>query len=629
MAEKTSKTSTEKGLYPVRCAECGELVEEKFFSLNPLLMQYWVSDQEIQEDLETLVKTLNIVAPYGQDILPEMPPLIRNDEFSIPTGAGKTTPLPCFETDESNNPPKDALKPIKLTMAAIVSAFVRMTGFKDLYHLLNLRWEERILEKYGGNLSGEDSAKQMQYASRAASLLGKRLKAREDSEEGRRQAVLNLMDTVLECAEHENEQHLDSYSLKQLRAGWRYKVENGRKMPYSLLVEDSTGLRTECGNCCCNHCHNPIYYKLGAYEQRIIGVLGTPGTGKTTYIAALMDMIDMGGVTTATGTEEGEVSSDITIKAQPDPQWKRVAADPGTSAEPGLLWRYRHGYPSSKTPWTTNMALSFLVKSPLRNEEIMYTLADIPGEAFYNVVSKKEDTAAVEAQQKLLYNCDALIMVVSSRQLRNAEITQKKSEDGGAAQKSEEMVTSPSEVLTCCDAFLPRNPIPTAVVLTAADEIHGGDMRPMLHLAYDVRHCPPLTRSGNTLVYNAELMRNTSGAIKNYLNAEFGRFMETLMQVVSRGKESAQVAAFAVSSGTQCAPRDYDANLNDPYNSSEQQRMRCREIRSARFGVAAPFLWLLACDGVVPSGQGDLTYGAFSNADRGKVKDMLTKCLHA
>lgn len=623
MAEKKA---TEKALYPVRCAECGELVEEKYFSLSPLLMQYWVSGQDLQEDLETLIKTLNIVAPYGRDILPEMPPLIRKDVFSIPTDREEAAQFPCFETDESNNPPKGVLKPIKLTMAAIVSAFVGMTGFQDIYHLLDLRWEEKVLEGIGENLSGADSTKQMQYASRAASLLGKRLKAREDSEEGRRQAVLSLMDTILECAERENEQRMDSYSLKQLRAGWRYKVENGREMPYSLLVEDSTGLRTECGNCCCGHCHNPIYYKLGAYEQRIIGVLGTPGTGKTTYIAALMDMIDMGGITTATGTEEGEVSSDITIKAQPDPQWKRVAADPGTSAEPGLLWRYQHGYPSSKTPWTTNMALSFLVKSPLKSEEIMYTLADIPGEAFYNVVSKKEDTAAVEAQQKLLYNCDALIMVVSSRQLRNAEIT-KKSEAGG--EKTEEMVTSPSEVLTCCDAFLPRSPIPTAVVLTAADEIRGGDMRPLLHLAYDVRHCPPLTRSGNTLVYNAELMRNTSGAIKNYLNTEFGRFMETLMQVVSRGRESAQVSAFAVSSGTQCAPRDYDANLHDPYNSPEQQRARCREIRSARFGVAAPFLWLLACDGVLSPGQGDLIYGAFSNADREKLKDMFEKCLHA
>ena len=626
MAVKTTKTTTEIDLYPVRCAECGNLVEEKYFSLNPLLTQYWVARQGLQENLETLIKTLNIVAPYGRDILPEMPSLIQNDECSIPTGWEKTTTLSGFETDESNNPPKGALKPVKLTMAAIVAAYVRMTGFDDLYHLLDLRWKERKLEKRHGDLSVEDSAKQMQYASRAASLLGKQLKAGEDSEKGKRQAVLDLMDTILDCAEYEKEQDLDSYSLKPLRVGWRYKVENGRKMPYSLMVEDGTGLYTECGNCCCNHCHKPINYKLGAYKQRIIGVLGTPGTGKTTYIAALMDMIDRGGVTTATGMEESQVSSDITIEAQPDPQWKRVAAGPGISTEPGLLWRYQHGYPSDKTPWTMNMALSFLVKSPLLSEAVLYTLADIPGEAFYNVVSKKEDTAAVEAQQKLLYNCDALIMVVSSRQLRNAEIT-RKSEDGGAAQKSEEMVTSPSEVLTCCDAFLPRNPIPTAVVLTAADEIHGGNLRPLLHLAYDVRRCPPLAQSGNTLVYNAELMRNTSGAIKNYLNTEFGRFMETLTKVVSRGKESAQMSAFAVSSGTQCASRDYDANLDDPYNSPEQQRMRYREICTARFGVASPFLWLLACDGVLSPGQGDLTFGAFSDGDRRKVADMRTKCL--
>ena len=167
------KTTTEIDRYPVRCAECGNLVEEKYFSLNPLLTQYWVSRQGLQEKLETLIKTLNIVAPYGRDILPEMPPLIQNDECSIPTGWEKTPTLSGFETDESNNPPKGALKPVKLTMAAIVAAYVRMTKFDDLYHLLDLRWKERKLEKRHEDLSIEDSAKQMQYASRAASLLGK------------------------------------------------------------------------------------------------------------------------------------------------------------------------------------------------------------------------------------------------------------------------------------------------------------------------------------------------------------------------------------------------------------------------------------------------------------------------
>lgn len=626
MAVKETKTTAVNELYFVRCTECGEPVKTKFFPLNPLLMQYRLPDQTLQNGLDELLEFLNIGAIYGHDILPETTRLIQNGEFSIPQKAENKTEIDCFQTNEKNDPPEGTLRLVKLTITAIVAEFVRMTGFTDVYQLLELQWKRRKLGISGQDLSDEDSAKQMQYARRMAILLRRQLRGRTDAENSAE--VLRLMDTILDCAIYEDKQQLDNFSGEDLLVGWRYKMENNRRMPYSLMVVGSAGLRAECSSCCCNHCHKPISYKLGAYEQRIIGVLGTAATGKTTYIAALTDMIDQGGVTAATGADESKVSSDIIIKAQADPQWKRVTAGSGTSAEPGMLWRYRHGYPPQKTRWNDSMALSFLVKSPRKSEEIMYTLADIAGEAFYNTVSEKQDTAAVEAQQKLLYSCDALIMVVSSRQLRNAEM---KKEDGGTTGKLEEMVTSPTEVLTCCDAFLPGHPVPTAVVLTAVDEICGGDLRQQLHLAYDIRRCPPLTWSGKdqTLFYNAELMRNTSDALKNYLNTEFGRFMETLQHAVSRETDSPQVFAFAVSSGTQCAPRDYSADEDDSYNSPEQMRMRYREICSTRFGVASPFLWLLACGGILAPGQGDLTYGTFSAAGRKRVAEMLARCLQS
>lgn len=607
-------------LYPVHCVECGELIEEKFFPLNPLLAQYkpFNMDETEYGRIQEVLDVLKIGAAYGQDILPEMPGLLKNGRFIVPEAELNLTKVPCFQTDESKNPPAGVLQPVKLTIAAIVAEFVRMTKLREFYRMLELQW--RCKDR--GEDSDALSAELAQHVERFMTLFRKNLQGRTNEE--REREVRDLLDTILRCAKYEDARQLDSYTGESLQIGWRYKIENGRQMPFSLMAVGSSGLRVEC-SCCCNHCHKPISYKLGAYRQRIVGVLGTAATGKTTYIAALTDMIDMGGVTAA--TEEIDAASDITIKAQSDLQWKRIAAGPDTSAEPGLLWRYRHGYPPQKTGWNESTALSFLVQSPLKKEEIMYTLADIAGEAFYNVVSEKQDSAAVEAQQRLLYNCDALLMVVSSRQLQNAE-GKVNSEDGGVM---EEMVTSPSEVLTCCDAFLPKHPIPTAVVLTAADEIHGGDLRQLLHLAYDIRRCPPLIWSGKkqTLVYNAELMKNASDALKKYLNTQFGRFMDTLTQVLSRGKDASQVrmSAFAVSNGTQCAPKDYSSDVSDPYNSREQMRERYKAMRSERFGVASAFLWLLTCDGILAPGQGDLTYGAFSNADRKRIAEKLAKSL--
>lgn len=625
MADNKTKAAP-NALYRVHCVECGEEIKEKFFSLDPLLEQYnpFNMDESKYRKLQELLNVLKIGAAYGQDILPEMPGLVNGKDFIVPEAKPKLTVIPCFQTDENNNPPAGELQPVKLTIAAIVAEFVRMTGFKEIYRMLELQWRYAVRKEDNDALSAELT----QHISKFTMLFRKNLHGNTNEERNRE--VRELMATILECAEYEYELQRDGYSGEELRIGWRYKIENGRQMPFSLMVVGSAGLRTECRNCCCCHCHKPISYKLGAYEQRIVGVLGTAATGKTTYIAALTDMIDMGGVTTATGTEEMDVTPDITIKAQSDPQWKRIVAGPDASAEPGLLWRYQHGYPPQKTGWNDSTALSFLVKSPLIKEEIMYTLADIAGEAFYNVVSGKQNAAEVEVQKKLLYNCDALLMVISSRQLQNAE-TKKKSEDGGVIGEGEETVRSPSEVLTCCEAFLPDRLIPTAVVLTAADEIHGGDLRQLLHLAYDVRRCPPLVWSGKnqTLVYNAALMKNTSDALKNYLNTQFGRFMDTLTQVLSRNRDASQVriSAFAVSNGTQCALKDYSPDVSDPYNSQEQMRVRYREIRGERFGVASAFLWLLACGGILAPGQGDLTYGAFSNADRKRAAEKLAKSL--
>ena len=89
------------------------------------------------------------------------------------------------------------------------------------------------------------------------------------------------------------------------------------------------------------------------------------------------------------------------------------------------------------------------------------------------------------------------------------------------------------------------------------------------------------------------------------------------------------LGAFAVSSGTQCAPYDYADSPNEEYRSAAQMDERCRQMRAARFGVVAPLLWMLACDGLLGIGRGDNQFNDYNQDVQAKIRKWLKKDLYS
>lgn len=640
MKKKTQKTLTE--IYKVRCTECGEQIENKFFPLTNLLNQYHNGRQTPAKAL--IIKTLGTGALYGREVLPEVPPLVRKD------GADYVLELPnprsiqeirqnikCFEC-ENNEIPKDQLMTVSLNISAVVAQFYLMTGFDTIYYMLQLQKEFMALKDEGEDT--QEVQKQLNiYCDLFANVPGVRL-TEMTLPDIRRQEIRNVLAGILECATLEADRPQERhFAVEELKVGWQYKMVNERKMPVSLVVVGQAGNYYHCASCCCDKCRRPISYLMGAYEQRIIGILGSQATGKTTYLAALTDAIDRGEAVSLTQRNGNLLHADIHIEHSlpDDPQWERVlrGADNAAGTKIGPLWMYKHGFPPEKTDvqHLEAPALSFLVSTDDRCEQtetVMYTLADIPGEAFCDP-EKRLDKQFVEKLRHLLKSSSALIMVVSSRQLLSHGAGEEEEIASAAAGKSM-LVRNPSTLLEGYKEFLPSNALPTAVVMTAADELDGGDLRRALHLAYDIRQCSPLVWSDQkkALVYNAEAMCCTVQAVKEYLNKHFGLFMESLDSILraSGGKSSIMLAAFAVSNGTQCSPLDYASMPAERRADAAACEKRYYQMVKARFGVAAPLLWLLACDGILKIGRGDHPYNQYPVNTQKQIQKSLKETLH-
>lgn len=629
-------------VYKVRCTECGELIQNKFFPLTNLLNQYHNGKQSPVKAM--IIKTLGVGALYGQAVLPDVPPLVRKDGsdyvLDLPDpksihNFGQT--IPCFES-ENNEIPKERLVPVSLNISAIVAQFYLMTGFDTIYYMLQLQKDFMALKEEGEDT--QDVQKQLNiYCDLFANVPGVHL-AEMTLSDIRRQEIRNVLAGILECAMLEADRPLERhFAVEELKVGWQYKTINGRKMPVALKVVGQTGNYYDCACCCCDKCRRPISYLMGAYEQRIIGILGSQATGKTTYLTALTDSIDRGEAVSLTQHNGNLLHADIHIEHSlpDDPQWERVLRGPDNVAgtKIGSLWMYKHGFPPEKTDvqQLEAPALSFLVSSDDRSnraETIMYTLADIPGEAFCDP-EKKLDKQFVEKLRHLLKSSSALIMVVSSRQLLSHSTTSPE-EAGSIPTGKSTLVRDPNALLEGYKEFLPSHALPTAVIMTSADELDGGDLRSALHLAYDIRQCSPLVWSDQkkSLVYNAEAMSCTVQAVKEYLNKHFGLFMESLDSILKTSGKGTNVmlAAFAVSNGTQCAPMDYANMPVEQRTDMAACEARYLQMIHARFGVAAPLLWLLACDGVLKIGRGDHPYNQYPASTQERIQKYLKETLH-
>ncbi len=666
---KTAKTEQLDRPYAVLCTECGNKMEQKLFRLEPLIRQYFITAQSAKI-ADSLFKKLTVSAFYGKKVFFPVQPLLNDENEIAPNALEDITyeQLPERFSCENNSIPTEKLSPISLNISNILAQFCHGSrlDIRDMREMLSLYQKKETM----GNLEEEEAVHYGQLCAKFARLPDVNLPAMSIAEK-RQSDIETIFGNILILAMQEIpliRAGSANMAFKQYSVGWRYRVENGREMPYSLVACDEEGIDLSCDQCCCPHCHHTIDYRCGAYRQRVVGILGTQSTGKTTYLTALTDMIDNGYLTSL--RYSGRTGSLKIGHALPDDQqWKRfmragrMVTGPAVQAAPekqtavlleesenqsrlvlpngtvpaadqtaaekesgtvqdkvGSLWLYQHGYPPIKTHAVKLEApvLNFLVSNEeMGREPVMYTLADVPGEAFDNKEKEGLDKEFVNTQHRILRQCDALFMVISQRQFDKTT--------------NLELQKNPNQVLASYQEFLPESPVPTVIVMTGADEIAGGDLRGALQVAYDVRELPALVQgeSEKELVLNVEAMYSLSQAVKLYVDWNFGNFAkniaDTLSHKASNGK--ACVAAFAISSGTQYAPQSYTGT--DPeYDTPVQMQQRYEKMCAARFGVEQPMLWLLGADGMLQAGRAANEYNRYDAPVQRAIRKQLRELFY-
>lgn len=617
---KSNAAEQDLPLYAVYCTECGRELTERFFPIDRLLREYSNSQTFLSErDAFIHMMGRGIGAVYGEPVLPQAKPLMSDDKFVKPSKEeldqlSQKTP-PCFLWEE-HKLPKESMIPISLNIASLVAQFYQMTGFYDIYRMLELRHSMNVARLEGESVSLND-VNEMDRLCNIFAALGCVKMPPMTTKENRMDSIETVLDWILASAEAEAKENRTHFATEEIRIGWGYKLVNNRKMPYALAAMGTSEREYHSTTCYCRKCFQSVPYDLGAYEQRVVGLLGTQATGKTTYLAALADAINKGELITLNRNGRN-VLAEVTITAciEGDAQWAKVSQDPtkGVGAgNMGLLWLYQHGFPPAKTPINETKdtaSLTFLV-SPAQGDPVMYTIADISGEAFFDTVAKEHDETTVAEQKSLLNTSRALIQVISVRQMDRQNM---KPETGEAAGDQGVLVDRADDVLTCYKNFLRGRALRTAVVLTSCDEINGGNLRKPMHLAFDPRNVSPLLcvqgEGKQTAVLNRELLHCVSHGAEEYVDRNFGGFMGKLRdaqrQNAGKAYREDYAAAFPVSSGTQKAPIYFGAkNADEQYCSQEAMKKRCEAMRLARFGVGAPLLWLLAQDGMLRADLAD------------------------
>lgn len=582
----------EKPLYEVHCTECGKKIENKFFPLTDLLMQYDMG-QKHKKAVAEVVELLGIGALYGQAVLPEVPAFVdRDDNWNFEKPVFQQNPLAQFDCSDSEVP-MESLREVNLNIASMIAQFCMITGFVDIYPMLKLRKEMED----AGTASKEQQERWKEYCDRLIWIPGVKTDGLSN-QETRDQDLGEILTNVLIFAELEakvsGRRH---FAPQKLLAGWRYREENGRKMPYSLVVRGESLGTFDSRECCCDKCRKPQVWAMGAYPQKIIGILGTQAVGKTTYLMALADRIP------------GLKFENMTITHDSmDPQWNHV------ESEGEQLWRYRNGFGPTKTIVAVGSAsaLTFLVKQHRDAETVMYTLADIPGEAFDAKQSKVFSQQMINEITNKLKVSDSLVLMLNEGYLRS-NVQRDAALDGDEQKK----IKDPTEILTYLSDYLSK-PLSVAVVLTAADKL--GDLRQLLGLGFDIRKLDPLVYSGkqNKYVYNAEMMQTASTAVADYVNSAFGNFMHNLQE--NRVPKGSKVSAFVASSGTQCAfGNEYQKDTFDQKEATEHYWKMCE----ARFGVEAPLLWLLSRDGLLEQGRADEFFNGYDEKVQRRILNEI------
>ncbi len=408
--------------------------------------------------------------------------------------------------------------------------------------------------------------------------------------------------------------------LRELYVGWIYTISplSGRKSPEKLYIcTDPAGKHgaRECTKSCCPHCHARLSKVYGVYRQVTIGLLGGQSIGKTTYLAAFTDFVD---TEISSGSYRRLPFTLSYERPEEDGQWRRFLGigenrDPISSPK----WAYRHGFRVKKTDLEKDSAASLtFVVTPKDKEPVIYVLADVAGEAFGNRAHVSA-AAAAASSKSLLKHCDALFMGLSC--------------DPGdlrveAARYKEWMTDFPDRV------------IPAALLLTKAETAFPDGKCVEYGGAVNLRRVQPVVEADaaggiRQAVYNLEAMSSLCRVAGECAEAIAPGILANLTAMM-REKEARQaggadvcLAVFPVSAGT-AEYCDYEGNQVQEDEGETEGKKRYEKAKEQRFGIAAPFLWLLALDGLLPCGrgQGGLPAGENAQSRLAKLWEKELRC---
>lgn len=275
-----SSTILETQLYPVHCTECGEKIDNRFFPLNRFLKQYFLG-VAYSKKISNLVDFLGIGAMYGETVLPDVPDFYKDGKWLLDKPEISADKRPPEFSCGDNEVTADRLVQAQLNIAAMVAQFGLTTGFWEIYPMLKLRKELDDLAVAFGEPSSEQTAQWKTFCDKLARIPG--VKADTLLTQDKRNAMIaGYLSDILTLAREEAKMAGKShFASQEILIGWRYKVENNRKLPYAFVARGELTGSFDTRECCCDKCRRPIPWDLGAYRQK--GFYGHPNIGAPVF----------------------------------------------------------------------------------------------------------------------------------------------------------------------------------------------------------------------------------------------------------------------------------------------------------------------------------------------------------
>lgn len=426
-----------------------------------------------------------------------------------------------------------------------------------------------------------------------------------------------------------------------LNLAWRVRTVNGQKVPYELVRLDAGNKVTSIGTCRCAICAAKQHYLLGVYPQRVTGMLGTQKAGKTSLLAAFVDVAAE--CTAKTGLSIRRLSGSDIFNEQ-DEQWDAFGAGAGGHTKPGSLWCYQRGYSVEKTAREEKDAppvvLSFIVSDEKHEERnFISTFTDIPGEVLYSRDGVL-DRNYLAKTQPIILQCSSYFVALSVTQSERLGEQKHGIRDADMISEMQEIGTNLEHFFESADENS-RGHTPVALLFTKFDKLMGEknedevELPILLGMANDIKSYKPIAVQGDgQYFFNAEPAAHISSAMKRFGESYFHPIVGKIVAALERQKsgdgdrtadKKVCFAAFPMAAygcerapfiatvqeknvkeeeagagtdavGTESVEIDAEEETGAVYSrrtgKTEEEKENYMLIKQRRFGIATPFLWL-------------------------------------